>query len=284
MKLIADSGSTKTHWCMIESENTVKEFYTKGINPFYQTKEEILAELKENLYPRIMQNSIDSIHFYGAGFAFAEQKKMLSEIFKIIFGKELIVTVESDLLGAARSLFGKGNGIACILGTGSNSCYYNGKGIEKNVPPLGFILGDEGSGAILGKKLMSDALKNQLPPDLISIFMKEYDLTLEKVLDHVYKKPFPNRYLAQFVPFIKENIQYPPIYNIVYGSFNEFFTRNICQYPHSEETALGFIGSVAYHFADILQTIARERHFKIVDIAQHPMKGLVKFHAEKSKN
>jgi N-acetylglucosamine kinase-like BadF-type ATPase len=172
------------------------------------------------------------------------------------------VFIDSDLLAASRALFGTGKGIACILGTGSNSCFYNGKEIKKNVSPLGFILGDEGSGAVLGRKFISDCLKNQLPVSLQKKFFSQYDVSPSEIMDRVYKQPFPNRYLASLSPFLLENIGEESIYRIVEGSFTEFFERNIKQYAITGE-GLGFVGSVAYYFQDILREVAEEMGYRI---------------------
>lgn len=182
------------------------------------------------------------------------------------------------MLAAARGLFLKEKGIACILGTGSNSCFYDGKNIIHNVSPLGFILGDEGSGAVLGKKFAADCLKNQLPEKLKDKFLKQYDLTPAQIIESVYKKPFPNRFLAQFTRFLSENIAEPSIYNIVFDSFTEFFTRNIMQYNNYKDYPVCFIGSIAYYFKDVLEVAANELDIQIGIIYQSPMPGLIKYH------
>lgn len=277
MNLIADSGSTNTHWCLIQAGEVVNEIVTDGINPFYQTDMEIIALLDDQLIPKLEKIDIDNIYFYGAGCSFPEKKILVSRALVRFFGNSMI-EIQSDLLGAARSLFQHGKGIACILGTGSNSCYYNGKEIEQNVSPLGFILGDEGSGAVLGKLFIADCLKNQLPAELKEKFLTSYELTQEMILENVYKKPFPNRFLAQFTPFLLENIEEPSIFNLVYDSFDAFLVRNVMQYP-LEDTLVGCVGSVAYYFRDTLEIVASERRIVISDIVQNPMKGLVKYHS-----
>jgi N-acetylglucosamine kinase-like BadF-type ATPase len=277
MNLIADSGSTNTHWCLVEKGEVVNEIITDGINPFYQSDMEIIALLDEQLIPKLEKIDIDSIYFYGAGCSFPEKKILVSRGLVRFFGNSLI-EIQSDLLGAARSLFQHEKGIACILGTGSNSCYYDGKDITQNVSPLGFILGDEGSGAVLGKLFLADCLKEQLPLDLKENFLLSYKLTPEIILENVYKKPFPNRYLAQFAPFLLKNIEEPSIFNLVYDSFDAFLVRNVMQYP-LEEIQIGFVGSVAFYFRDTLEIVASERKIAISDIVQNPMNGLVKYHS-----
>jgi len=277
MNLIADSGSTNTHWCLVQNGEVVNEIITDGINPFYQTDMEIIALLDDQLIPKLEKIDIDSIYFYGAGCSFPEKKILVSRALVRFFGNSMI-EIQSDLLGAARSLFQHEKGIACILGTGSNSCYYNGKEIEQNVSPLGFILGDEGSGAVLGKLFIADCLKNQLPVELKEKFLTCYELTPEMILENIYKKPFPNRFLAQFTPFLLENIEEPSIFNIVYESFDAFLVRNVMQYP-LEDLLVGCVGSVAWYFRDTLEIVASERRIVISDIVQNPMNGLVKYHS-----
>jgi len=275
MHLIADSGSTKTHWCLIDGKVIIKEVFTKGINPFYQEQKDIEIDIEAHLIPTMTDYTIDKISFYGAGCSFPEKKLIVSGALTQYF-KQSIIEIESDLTGAARSLFGRTAGIACILGTGSNSCYYNGKDIIENVSPLGFILGDEGSGAVLSKKLVSDCLKKQIPADIAEKFMTKYSLTPPIVLENVYKKPFPNRYLAQFTPFLSENINEPAILNIVSSGFREFFKRNLAQYPGG--LTVGFIGSVAYHLQKILRDVAAEENFIISKIDKSPVAGLISYH------
>lgn len=274
--LIADSGSTKTHWCIADNSVAVKHIYTKGINPFYQTEEEIRQEIQLSLIPELTDYSIDKIFFYGAGCSFPEKKLLVYNALGIFF-KETIIEVQSDLLAAARALFGKEKGIACILGTGSNSCYYNGTEITNNVSPLGFILGDEGSGAVLGKTLVADCLKNQLPAELKTKFLAQYNITPAEILDNVYKKPFPNRFLANFSKFLYENIENPSIYTIVFNGFSAFVKRNLLQYD-VENNKVRCIGSVGFYFNDILIEVAKENKIMIDRIMQSPMEGLLNYH------
>lgn len=276
MQLIADSGSTKTNWCLTDGKSVVKEIHTVGINPFYQNEYEISDEVERGLMPEIKEYSIKSVTFYGAGCSFPEKKAVVANGLGKHF-PNAVIEVQSDLLGAARSLFGKNEGIACILGTGSNSCYYDGHQIVENVSPLGFMLGDEGSGAVLSKTLVADCLKKQLPEHISEKFFKQYNLTPALIMEHVYKKPFPNRFLAQFTPFLSENIEEPAIRNLVFQGFESFFTRNIRQY--SEGKQVGFIGSVAYHFSKILNQVAKNQGFEVSKIEQNPMAGLVEYHS-----
>lgn len=274
--LIADSGSTKTHWCVVDKGIVEKEVFTDGINPFYQTVEEVIALLHTQLVPKLDGAFIDEIHFYGAGCSFPDKKLIVSQAL-VQFFSNATIGIYNDLLGAARALFQQEKGIACIMGTGSNSCYYDGKEIAQNVSPLGFILGDEGSGAVLGKLFVADCLKNQLPEWIRDKFMDEYDLTPAIILDKVYKQPFPNRFLAKFTPFLLEHIEEPSIFNLVFDSFDSFLVRNVLQYP-LEDMKVGFVGSIAYHFRDTLEIVASERDIEVGEIVQSPMEGLIRYH------
>jgi N-acetylglucosamine kinase-like BadF-type ATPase len=276
MKLIADSGSTRTTWLVSDGILRVGEHSTSGINPFYQTEEEIGELIEHQLLPHVLSSTIDELFFYGAGCAFDDKKKMVSNALQGGFPTARI-EVESDLLGAARGLFGHESGIACILGTGSNSCEFDGSIITKNVSPLGYILGDEGSGAVLGKLFTGDCLKNQLPEWLRDKFMDEYELTPAILLDRVYKKPFPNRFLASFTPFLAHHLEEPAIFNLVYDAFDSFFVRNIAQY-NTAELPIGFVGSIAWYFRDVLEIVASEHQLEIAKIVQSPVDGLAHYH------
>lgn len=276
MILIADSGSTKTDWCLVENGKIIQRVFTKGINPFYQTDSEIRFEIEQNLAPQLQGFDIDRIYFYGAGCSFPEKKAMVSNALDHVFVHTLI-EVQSDLLGAARGLLLNKKGIACILGTGSNSCHYDGNEIVSNVSPLGYMLGDEGSGAVLSKIFVADCLKNQVSESLKNAFFDKYKLTPALILENIYKKPFPNRYLAQFTPFLSENINQKEIYNVVYKGFVAFFERNVHQYPY-QELETSFVGSVAYHLKEALELAAQNCRVKIGKIEKSPMEGLVEYH------
>lgn len=275
MQLIADSGSTNTQWCITDHSEIIRQFSTPGINPFYQHGDDILNLLETLILPEAGQFFPDQIFFYGAGCTPEKKESVLNALSNCFQQAE--IEVESDLLGAARALFGKEAGIACILGTGSNSCYYDGTQIVKQVSPLGFILGDEGSGAALGKLLIADCLKNQLPEWLSDRFLDEYETTPAELLDKVYRQPFPNRFLAGFTPFIAEHLSEPAIFNLVFDSFDSFFVRNLFQYD-LENSDIGFVGSIAWYFKDVLEIVASERNLVISNIIQNPIAGLIDYH------
>ena len=276
MILIADSGSTKTDWCLVDNGVLVKQIFTKGTNPFFQTEDEISAEVSENLLPYLDTAKVDAVWFYGAGCAFPEK----NEIVRAAIARHLDVPIEvgSDLLGAARGLCGSQPGIACILGTGSNSCFYDGKEIVSNVSPLGFILGDEGSGAVLGKMLVGDVLKNQLPAALKEEFLARYELTPAIILERVYKKPFPNRFLASLSPFLVEHLDVPEIHTLVQNGFKAFFERNVKQYDY-KQYPVHLIGSLAYYYRSVLQEAAEQTGVRLGTIKQSPMEGLISYHS-----
>ena len=276
MILIADSGSTKTDWCLVDNGVLVKQIFTKGTNPFFQTEDEISAEVSENLLPYLDTAKVDAVWFYGAGCAFPEK----NEIVRAAIARHLDVPIEvgSDLLGAARGLCGRQPGIACILGTGSNSCFYDGKEIVSNVSPLGFILGDEGSGAVLGKMLVGDVLKNQLPAALKEEFLARYELTPAIILERVYKKPFPNRFLASLSPFLVEHLDVPEIHTLVLNGFKAFFDRNVKQYDY-KQYPVHLIGSLAYYYRSVLQEAAEQTGVRLGTIKKSPMEGLISYHS-----
>lgn len=276
--LIADSGSTKTDWCIVDESGAFSTIRVKGMNPYFQNEEEISSEIEKKLLPAVGDNVIDTVYFYGAGCIFDKVKVVENAIKKHITAKRIFV--ESDLLGVARAVCGKTEGIACILGTGSNSCLYDGDKIVSNISPLGFILGDEGSGAVLGKLLVGDLLKGILPERLKSLFLEQYGLTPAYIIDKVYRQPFPNRFLAGFAPFLAEHLDEPSIYRLVADSFYAFIYRNVKQY-HRDDCEVSFVGSIAYFFRDILSAVASDTGIVLGKIVQNPMDGLLQYHLGK---
>lgn len=276
MILIADSGSTKTDWTVVEHGEVICRTQTKGMNPFFQTEEEMTAELLQVLLPQLPNGAVESVYFYGAGCT-PEKCPVVADTLKKALNSP-IAEVYSDMLGAARGLCGRETGIVCIMGTGSNSCLYNGEKFVANVSPLGFILGDEGSGAVLGKLLVGDLLKNQLGEELKEKFLKQFNLTPAEIIDRVYRKPFPNRFLASLSPFLAENIQEPGIRNLVRGSFLSFLRRNVMQYENYEQQKVNFIGSIAYYYKEILTEAVLECGLHMGKIMKAPMEGLIEYH------
>lgn len=280
MILIADSGSTKTAWCLLSGNQRVKDITTKGINPFYQTEEEIEAELKNTLCQEIGgENKINSVYFYGAGCADSQINSKLAKTLQQVLKSDK-AEVSSDMLGAARGIFKHQKGIACIMGTGSNSAYYDGNEIVKSIPAGGFIIGDEGSGAVLGKTLIADYIKNQMPENILAEFKKFYNGTYLDVVNHVYKQPFPNRWLANFTKFMYEKREDDYIHNMIVNSFTLFFNRNIKQFDSWENTEVGFVGSIAYYFEKELKEAAQKCEITVSEIYQNPIEGLIEYHSK----
>ncbi|TVR74815.1 MAG: ATPase [Marinilabiliales bacterium] len=276
MILVADSGSTKTTWCItVETDTEEMCCTTAGINPFLQSPGEISQTLEAEF--TLQRGPYSAIFFYGAGCANPQKNEEVRRPLDQFFQADAI-HVDSDLMAAARSLCGSRPGIAAIMGTGSNSCYYDGSRIARHVSPLGYILGDEGSGTVLGRKLLSDVLKNQLPEQVREAFYKKYRLGPAEILENVYRKPFPNRFMARFTHFLAEHKEDPAVYRLIIESFTEFFNRNIRQYPEAETMAVNVTGSIGWHFRDILARAAGEAGFSTGIITREPMEGLLDYH------
>ena len=288
MILIADSGSTKAHWCLMTANGQHSEFMTDGINPMFQTCVAMQNSISNNLLPQIgnllWAGKLTHIYFYGAGCT-PEKKPFVQKALQTIFkGAEVIV--ESDMLGAARGLLGHDKGVACILGTGSGSCLYDGEQIQWCVPSLGYILGDEGSAATLGRRLVGDALKNQLGADLKEMFLRENNLTMADILEQVYRQPFPNRFLANLARFCGDHLDDPRIHDLLYDHFAGFVTRNVAQYYEEDGVELtetinmpvSFVGSVAYFYKDILAEVLSDYGFMLGHIMRDPIPGLQIYH------
>jgi glucosamine kinase len=276
MILIADSGSTKTSWCFTNKGAKRNHFTTGGTNPFFRTTEDIVNEWKQSPLAGLTGRA-ERIFFYGAGVVNAEKAEVIRKALEVFF-PGIETEVESDLLGAARATLGNNSGIACILGTGSNSCLYNGKEVTAHVPPLGFILGDEGSGAALGKQLVSDYLKNCMPGDLVKKFREEYPLKYAEILNRVYRENKPNYFLAGFVPFLKKNINHAYCRNLVENAFDLFLSRNVAQYDGFEKQTLGFVGSVAFHFQEQLKNVFLKQNLTPKIILKDPLEKIIEFH------
>ena len=279
--LIADSGTTKTDWSVVNDGRLVDTICTKGMNPYFQSGKEINDEIGSVLIPQIDDATFDAIYFYGAGCVFDKVDIMRDAISTFI--KDSEINIYSDLLAAAHSTCGREAGIACIMGTGSNSCFFDGQDIVKNVPPLGYILGDEGGGATLGRLLVSDVLKEILSKYLREEFFEQFKLTQAEILDRVYKRPFPNRFFASLSPFLYEHIDVPEIRSIVVNNFISFLTRNVMQYDY-KKYAVNFVGSVAYHYKDTLMEAAEVVKVRIGKILKSPMDGLVDYYNETDMN
>lgn len=277
MILIADCGSTKTDWILCRDGKIAAHIKTQGLNPTIQSTEDILAVLTAELAGQIDTGQPEKIFFYGAGCAYeTANNRMRCALEQVFTTKE--IEIHSDLLAAARALCGHDEGIACILGTGSNSCLYNGKAITDNTPSLGYILGDEGSGAHLGRQLVSDCVKKQLPTEIREKFMKQYELDLATILERVYHTPLPNRWLASLTPFLVENKKNADIHIMLKQCFTQFFQRNVMIYRRSW-LPIHIIGSIGIHFAEEIKETAESLGLSIGNIVESPIEGLVKYHS-----
>lgn len=288
-EIIADSGSTKTDWAVLRDGHLIATARTAGLNPFQMSGSEIEAELSAHLLPALpaeVTNKQDSpaphpataamqveLHFYGAGCT-PEKQPVVERALRAVLSAITLCEVASDMLGAARAVCGDKPGIACILGTGSNSCAYDGHDIVKNVPALGFILGDEGSGAVMGKTLVADVLKSQLPKHVCDRFFSKYRLTQADIIDRVYRQPKPNTFLASFVPFLEENIAEPAIERLVKDSFRAFIRRNVMQYDGYSRLPIGFVGSIAAVYRRQLEAVATEEGITLGRIIKAPLDAL----------
>ena len=267
--LVCDSGSTKADWLYAngDSEEAVR---TDGINPVRDSGESI-----NRIVASLPDWKPECIYFYGAGCIepySASVRKALQERFP-----KALVSVESDLLGAARALFGHEEGIACILGTGSNSCLYKNGQITANVPPMGYILGDEGSGAVLGRQLVSDIVKGQLSQELRDAFMEEFQLTPALIVENVYRKPAANRFLASLCPFLSKHRDYDEIQRLLANEFERFLRRNVLLY-NRPDLEIRNVGSICVHFEHELRNVHAKMGLKMGDVLASPVKKMMFFH------
>lgn len=276
IKLIADSGATKTEWCLLNG-NKKTIFITQGMSPYFISGEQMQYILKEELLPKIKKVKVDEIYYYGTGCANPENARLVKNVFEKIF-PDVNIEVTHDLMAAAKALCGDEKGIACILGTGSNSCYYNGKKIVKNSPGLGYILGDEGSGAYLGKKVIQYYLYNTFDEDLRARFDAKFVTNSTEILNAVYKQPLPNRYMASFAIFLAENRGHYMIENIIEDGLNDFFFNHVYKYKESWKLPVHFVGSIADGFKDVLADLCKSYQLQLGKVIKNPMQGLVEYH------
>ena len=274
IKLIADSGSTKTEWCLLNGNNPYI-FSSKGMSPYFLDDDGLTKILHKEVVPYLNGTKISELHFFGTGCKSVENSKLVKGVFKRIF-PETKIFVENDLLGAAKSLCGKEKGIACILGTGSNSCYFNGQKIVTNSPGIGFILGDEGSGAYLGKKVIQHYLYGTFDSELRGRFEAKFTTTGPEIIEAVYKKPLPNRYLASFALFLAENRGNPMIENIIHEGLKDFFVTHVIKYKQASKLPVHFTGGIAFGFKDVIENLCGQYGLQIGNIYKSPMEGLIK--------
>ena len=272
MILIADSGSTKTDWALISPS----VLSSQGLNPVHQSRETILQILRSELLPQLDGSEIESVFFYGSGVR-PEMEPVMVNLLREVFPQAETIEAHSDLLGSARALCGHNYGIASILGTGANSCLYDGTSIVMNTPAMGYILGDEGSGASLGKRLLHDLYKGVLSEKVKASFEAETGLVMPEIINKVYRQPLPNRFLASLSTFIHTHLDIPEMRQLVIDTFVDFFRFNIAPYQRPD-LPVSFVGSIAYFFESELREAAESQGFTLGTILRSPIEGLICFH------
>lgn len=277
MILIADAGATKIQWVVLNEGKVMQRTETAGFNPYTMEPRILLDAAEKDLVPFINPGYITDVFYYGAGCSTQFKCNIVEDVLTDVFEKADF-EVHHDLLGAARALFGRSQGIACILGTGSNSCLYDGKNIKENVTSLGYFFGDEGSGAYLGKLFLTEYLRGRMPDNIKQAFDKRFGYSVENILDSVYNKPSPNQFLSSFAEYIGGFKDDPFIVGIVKRNFQDFFREQVTQYTGYKDQPIGVIGSVGYHFREIFMETAAEHKLKVNKIIQSPIEGLIEFH------
>ncbi|MGC3976776.1 MAG: hypothetical protein QM751_08375 [Paludibacteraceae bacterium] len=276
MILIAESSSSATEWCLVENDVMIEHYVTEGINPFFQTRKDISRLIRLNLPEVFFKSKVTAIYYYGAGCLTPEKKNIVKASLETQIKAR--TQVESDVFGAARAMFQHQSGIACMLDIDSSSCFYNGEKIEKRVRPLGYILGDEGSSAVLGKLFVADCLKKLAPEMIMKSFYERYGITADRIIDMIYTQPFPNRRLSEMSFFLSEHIYHPYVHNLVYMNLKSFFTRNVLQFDHTNYP-IRIAGRVANTYSELIMQIADEMRLRIDMIVKSPIQGLIQYHS-----
>jgi len=277
IKLIVDSGSTKAEWCLLKGNRKII-FTSQGMSPYFINGIEMEKIIRQEVLPALKGSEVEELYYYGTGCINTANIKMIRTALKNCFPSATLL-VETDVSGAAKALCGNEKGIACILGTGSSSCYYNGRRIAKNSPGLGFILGDEGSGAYLGKKVIQYYLYNTFDEDLRSRFDAKFVTGSNEILNAVYKQPLPNRYLASFAIFLAENRGHFMIESIIEDGLNDFFYIHLSKYSRNRKLQVHFTGGIAYGFKDVVIQLCKSYRLQAGNILKNPMEGLIKYHS-----
>jgi N-acetylglucosamine kinase-like BadF-type ATPase len=282
MILLADSGSSTTNWLLLSysTGQRVVRIDTKGLNPYHLSKEEIAYVIMHDLIPSIKDYEIDAIYFYGSGCSNAEKQHIIKQCLTLI-SPNAELNVDHDIMASAIACCGENKGIACILGTGSNSCVYDGNRITKNLPSLGYMLGDEGSGAYIGKALLQLFLKNQLPKHLHNSFNDKYGLHSVDILNRIYQHEKPGVFIAQFAQFVYEHIDETSMLSIVHKSFRDFFDELVLPYPESLYYPIHFVGSIAALFSTMLHEVGTEKSLQIGRIVRYPIEALADYYINK---
>lgn len=280
MKLIADSGSTKTDWVCINADNSIQpvEAHTVGLNPFHMSDDEFRQVLVRDLLTQLGDVEVTDVYFYGSGVR-PEVEERVTGLLREAFPAAQNIEAHSDMLGAARALCGRTSGIACILGTGANSCVYDGQKIVHNTPALGYIIGDEGSGAVLGKHLIHDIYTGVLSQRVRNMFEQETKLKLSDIIDKVYRQPQPNRFLASFSEFIHRHLDDDGIREMVYSAFSDFVNLHLSRYGRPE-LPVSFVGSIAWYYQAQLSLVLQTLGYHVGTILKSPLEGLITYHQD----
>ncbi len=281
MLLVADSGSTKCDWILVKSNGERLETNTMGFNPFFHNEELIASEISKNEILMSYADKILNIYFFGAGASSKQRNTIVENGLKKVFKNTVELRVDHDLIGAAIATAEDDPGIACILGTGSNSCYYDGKTVHEVVPALGYILGDEGSGAYFGKILLSKYLYKKLPIELATALEKECGVSKESIFEAVYNKPNPNVYLASFMRFARDHNDHPFFKEMIYKGISAFINIHVWCYENFREVPVHFVGSIAYYFKDTLEEVAKNYRFTVGKIVKKPVTPLADYYCKK---
>lgn len=274
VKLIAESGSTKTDWVVLKKGKKQTQFRTEGVNPYLQSTADIVNSLEGSVPEKL---NVDEVYFYGAGINGKANRQIVKAALQTLFQTKS-VDVESDMLAAARGLSHDNKGMICILGTGSNACYYDGKKIREQLPSLGYIAGDEGSGNHMGKRILQYYAYNTFDEELKMYFEERFGNDLTSIINQMYKEPFPNRYLAGLVPLLADNRGHFMVENIIEDCFNDFFHQHLFKYRQSWKSKIYFTGSIAYVFSDVIQSLCAQYEFELGRILQNPLEGLLEYH------
>lgn len=277
MILIADSGSTKTDWRLVDANKNTHQFNSDGISPYFLNEQQIVALINEQLSTKFDFKKVENVYYYGTGCSSAKQIELIKNALQINF-TNAVIDVNHDLLAAARAVCGNHHGMAAILGTGSNTCVFNGEIITHNQFSAGFILGDEGSGAHIGKTFIQFYLRDELPKNIVSKFESEYKLSKHDIIEKVYKQPTPNRFLASFAKFVYQHINDDFIHTMVKDCFVQFFKTTICKYPNYKKMPLGLVGSIANYYKEIIVEVANQNGVSISVIIPSPIDALTKYH------
>lgn len=275
MKVIADSSTTRTEWALVDDGQIVEHAFTTGLNPYFQSRRDLSHAIRLELPEAFFRRRWDHVYFYGAGCANKEKRKTMES--SLVAQFRTPVTVESDLLGAARGLLVHDAGLACIIGTGSNSCMYNGTEITRNVPPLGYVLGDEGSGAYIGKTFVADVLRGLAPEHLVKAFFEAMSVTHNMLMDAVYSDPMPSRSLARYSGFLADHMADPYVHSLLFDAFMRFFERNISAYDYSG--GLSVVGRTAVIFREVLEQAATAFGVTINRLQPNSLPGLIAYHS-----